>query len=189
VISSDSDSNSTFSLSLFGSASKLNQVITFGPLPNKTIIDDSFNLSATSTSNLPIVYSSSDESIAAIEGNKVIIKNSGEVLISASQSGNDAYNAAVTVSQKLKITLVTGIEPTVSISFYPNPVLESLTIDFDHPGKHYVQVLDMMGKKWASVEVNDITTRLDVVSLAAGFYLVQVREENGTIGQHKIVKR
>lgn len=189
TLSSNSDFNSEFLLNLSGTANKIEQVITFGTLPSKTVADAPFILSATSTSGLPIVYTSSDESIAIIEENKVSIKNPGEVLITASQAGNDVYNAATSVSQKLVITLVTGIESVISSSVYPNPVSETLTIDFDYTGIHHIQIHDIIGKEWASMMVNNITAKIDVSSLTPGLYLLKVHEENGMTRQHRIVKR
>jgi ELWxxDGT repeat protein len=70
------------------------QTITFEDLPLKSYGDAAFNLAATASSNLPVVYSSSNEGVATISGNQVSIVGVGTATITASQSGNHLYNPA-----------------------------------------------------------------------------------------------
>ncbi|MGG6548330.1 UNVERIFIED_CONTAM: hypothetical protein NY100_23270, partial [Prevotella sp. 15_C9] len=53
------------------------QTITFESIPNKSLTDSSFELSATASSGLPVSFSSSDPDIAKVEGNRVYLKNTG----------------------------------------------------------------------------------------------------------------
>ncbi|MFP9098744.1 YDG domain-containing protein [Flavobacterium sp. RHBU_24] len=85
------------------SASLSDQAITFNTLTNATYGDTPFELTATASSGLPVTYTSSDPSIAAVSGNMVTIFNVGTVNITASQSGDSAYNAAPDVVQPLII--------------------------------------------------------------------------------------
>lgn len=82
---------------------KASQEITFGELEDKVFGDAPFTLTGASNAGLEIVYSSSDESVATITGNEVTILNSGTVTITASQDGNDNYEAAAAVEQILTI--------------------------------------------------------------------------------------
>jgi|GEM_PF-1973138 len=82
---------------------KADQTITFGTLAEKSVGDADFDLAATTDSGLDITYTSSDETIASISGNTVSILTTGEVTITASQSGNANYNAAADATQKLVI--------------------------------------------------------------------------------------
>lgn len=77
------------------------QSITFIPLLTKTYGDAPFSLNATTTSGLPITYTSSDPSIAAISGNMVTIVGAGNCTITASQGGNGSYYPASPVHQTL----------------------------------------------------------------------------------------
>jgi hypothetical protein len=79
------------------------QIITFNTIPNKIYGDLPFTLNGTSTSGLSVEYLSSDTNIATINGNNVIIHNSGNIIITAYQNGDDNYSSAVNVSQKLII--------------------------------------------------------------------------------------
>ena len=101
---------------------KANQVITFGVLAAKDITDPDFDLTATSTSNAnPIVYTSSDESIATISGNTVnIVGNTGNVTITASQVANDNYNAAVSVDQILTVSNALAANQTITFAALAN---------------------------------------------------------------------
>jgi Secretion system C-terminal sorting domain len=91
---------------------KTDQTITFNALPAKTYGNAAFNLTAISTSGLPITYTSSDPTIASISGNAVTILKAGTVTITASQVGDNSYNAAANVDQSLLI----------------NPLLVNLTV-------------------------------------------------------------
>jgi|GEM_PF-728714 len=80
---------------------KASQAITFEPLSAKTYGDAPFMLNASSSSGLTLTYSSSDLSVATISGNTVTIVGAGTAAITASQSGNQNYDAAADASQTL----------------------------------------------------------------------------------------
>lgn len=82
---------------------RVNQTITFNPLPSKVYGDADFALSATASSNLPVTYTSSNQSIATIVNNNVHIVHAGTVNIIAHQSGNSFFNTAPDKSQALTI--------------------------------------------------------------------------------------
>lgn len=79
------------------------QTITFNTPPAKTYGDPPFDITATSSSSLPVSFMSSDLAIATISGNTVTILAAGVVTITASQSGNDNYIEAANVSRVLNI--------------------------------------------------------------------------------------
>lgn len=81
----------------------LDQIITFDALPSKTYGDIPFSLTATSTSDQMITYTSSDQSVATINGNVVTILKAGTTTIATTQPGNLFYNAASPVQQQLNI--------------------------------------------------------------------------------------
>lgn len=83
--------------------SKLDQTITFNPLPNKTYGDADFALTGSSDSGLPLSYSSSNASVATITGSTVTIIGAGTTAITASQAGDDTFNRAAEVDQLLTV--------------------------------------------------------------------------------------
>ncbi|WP_370479231.1 cadherin-like beta sandwich domain-containing protein [Tamlana flava] len=87
----------------------LDQCITFdGPLPIKAIGDADFNLTATSSSNLTVSFSSSDPTVATVSGNTVTIVGEGTCNIIASQAGDAIFNAATDVMQSLTVNSVSS---------------------------------------------------------------------------------
>jgi sugar lactone lactonase YvrE len=78
---------------------KADQIITFPPLPS-ICTAQTFTLNATTTSGLPITYSSSNPSVASISGNILTAVSSGSVDITATQAGNGNYNGT-TATQSL----------------------------------------------------------------------------------------
>ena len=91
---------------------KLDQSVTFGTLAPKAVGDAAFDLSATASSGLAVSYTSSDETVAIVSGSTVTIVGAGSTTITASQAGNDQYNAAASVEQ---ILTVGKIQQTISM--------------------------------------------------------------------------
>ncbi len=77
-----------------GLADRQPQSIDFEALPTKDYGDPPFALNATASSGLPVVYRSTDPSVATVNGNLVTIVGGGTAAIVASQPGNDVYRAA-----------------------------------------------------------------------------------------------
>jgi autotransporter-associated beta strand protein len=88
----------------------LSQTITFDPLAALTYGDANFTLTATSDSNLTVNYSSSDPSVATIVAGAapgtfdVHITGVGFTTITATQSGDGTYDAAIPVDQVLSVS-------------------------------------------------------------------------------------
>ncbi|MGN6495316.1 MAG: YDG domain-containing protein [Agriterribacter sp.] len=79
------------------------QTISFATTDEKVYGSPDFVPQAGSSAGLDITFTSSDESIAAVVDDKVHIKKAGEVIITASQPGNDDYKPATSVQQTLSI--------------------------------------------------------------------------------------
>ena len=73
---------------------KQSQSINFSALSPKNYGDPNFMLTASSSSALAVTFRSSNSSVAIITGNVVSIVGGGSTIITASQSGNNTYNAA-----------------------------------------------------------------------------------------------
>ena len=82
---------------------KANQTITFGAL---SAVSNDFNLSASSSSGLSVSYSSSNLGVATVSGNAVTLVGVGTSTITASQLGNENYEAATSVTQELTVSSV-----------------------------------------------------------------------------------
>ncbi|SDL79491.1 hypothetical protein SAMN04487898_12532, partial [Pedobacter sp. ok626] len=82
---------------------KASQTITFNSLASAAYGDPSFNLTASSSSGLPLTYTSSNPLVATVSGNTITIIAAGTTSISASQPGNSIYYPATSVSQNLVV--------------------------------------------------------------------------------------
>ncbi len=96
-------SNSAVTFPTYSISFKTPQTISFGTLAGKTFGDADFALGATATSGLSVSYASSNPSVATISGNTVQIVGAGTTTITASQSGDATYAAAVEVPQTLTV--------------------------------------------------------------------------------------
>jgi hypothetical protein len=97
---------------------RLEQTITFDTLPVTTyMLNGIINLTATSSSNLPVSYTSSDTSVVEVSGNSLIIKNVGVSIITASQSGNETFKPAVSVEQNQEIISLNIINESTLLNF------------------------------------------------------------------------
>jgi hypothetical protein len=82
---------------------KLDQTISFDPIPDHTYGDADFDPAATASSGLAVEYTSSNLSVATIVLNEIHIVGTGSSLITATQAGNASYNAAPSVEQSLTV--------------------------------------------------------------------------------------
>lgn len=117
----------------------LTQTINFPDPPEKTLLDEDFQLIATASSGLPVSFASTDTSIISIiSGNIAHIKKKGVVLITATQPGDATYAAATPVS---KIAYDAGFSitgfPAVGYACSNAPVTFGTTIVNSSPGVVY----------------------------------------------------
>jgi CSLREA domain-containing protein len=80
---------------------KQNQTINFAPLPNKTVGDPPFTVSATASSGLPVTYTASGK--CSISGTMVKLTGAGSCTITAHQPGDAIYNPAMDVARTFQI--------------------------------------------------------------------------------------
>lgn len=80
------------------------QTISFDPLAAKIAGDSDFVANAAATSGLPVNYSSSDTTVAAIVNGKVRPIAPGTAVITARQNGNESFSPAEAVSQTLAVS-------------------------------------------------------------------------------------
>jgi len=86
------------------------QSISFSPMATLTPTNAPFSLYATTSSGLPVSFSSSAPSVLSISGNTATINGWGRAVVTATQGGNFGYSAATPVSQ----TIVVGVFQTIS---------------------------------------------------------------------------
>ncbi|HEY5825138.1 MAG TPA: hypothetical protein VIT44_12260, partial [Cyclobacteriaceae bacterium] len=94
------------------SLEKSEQTLLFSTVADKTLGDSPFNLTATSSSGLPVLFSTSSDKVT-LTGNQVSLLKAGSVKIKADQLGNSFYNAAPFVE---KTFCINPAKPTLSAS-------------------------------------------------------------------------
>ncbi|GAA5034761.1 hypothetical protein GCM10011506_29140 [Marivirga lumbricoides] len=103
TITGGSDENYTFNyVGANLTINKAPQSITFDAPANKTYGDPAFDLSAGSSSGLPISFSVISGS-ASISGNTLTILGAGDITVEARQSGNENYEAAEPVTRTFTV--------------------------------------------------------------------------------------
>ena len=93
------------------------QGLSFPPLPTKTLGLPSFTLSGSSSSGLPLTYTSSNPQVATISGQTVTLVGTGTTTITASQPGNSTYQGAAAVSQTLTVAPRTSLTVNAKTDF------------------------------------------------------------------------
>jgi N-acetylneuraminic acid mutarotase len=134
--------------------SKVDQTITFNPLDAKTFTDPSFDLTATATSGLPLAYTSSDTDVATIDGSTVTILGAGTATITASQAGNNSYNAAVNVDRVLTIS---PADQTIAVDSITAKVVGGRSFDIPASASSSLALIITADGNEVSIEGNTIT--------------------------------
>jgi photosystem II stability/assembly factor-like uncharacterized protein len=104
---------------------KVNQQITFPNLEYAIYGQASISLTATASSSLPISFFSSDNSVATVSGNTLIITGSGSANISAIQPGNSFFYPAAEV---VRVLSVGKSVQSISFSFIADVLLSELPV-------------------------------------------------------------
>ena len=108
IITASQAGNETYnstSVSKTINIAKLGQAIEWNQeLDSLTIENEAIELTATATSGLSITYTSSDETVAVVNGNILTIVGIGSATITASQEGDNTYNEAESVEKTITIT-------------------------------------------------------------------------------------
>lgn len=105
---------------------KADQTITFSTIEDKTYGDAPFSLSASASSGLSVSFSVISGP-ATLDGTELTITGTGEVVVEATQEGNDNYLAAESVQQILTVN-----KADQTIIFDPLPVAITVkSLDFE----------------------------------------------------------
>ena len=96
-----------------------------------TLADSPVTLTATSTSGLPVSYTSSDSTIAYVEGDRLHLVADGYAWLTATQDGDDHYFPAEPVQKLLTVggVGIATVGADGQAKAYPNPTSGQVTID------------------------------------------------------------
>jgi len=158
---------------------KANQLINFDPLTKATVGDSDIVLKAIATSELPVSYASSDNSIASVFKDKIHILKPGTITITASQAGNENFNAAQDVVQVLEIDTVTGIGLFVRTKFfvYYNPGNDLLAIrmpEISNINETFALIFNLQGQLLLKQNIYEKENVINTGGIAKGLYILKV---------------
>lgn len=161
----------------------MEQTINFSGLPSVSKGDTDFNPGAVASSELPVLYESSDTTVASVINGKINIKKDGTTFITAAQNGSEKYKPASEVSQKLVVTPQTAAIDISSerhnIYIYPNPAGFSLKLKtgYEFSGKSF-RIISVEGKIRSSGTVTDPEQFIDIKTLPPGMYVLVLDDIN-----------
>jgi hypothetical protein len=155
------------------------QVMAFPIIAPKTTADSAFNLNVSVNSGMPIVYSSGNVAVAAVNSaGMVTIKAAGRAIIEARQLGNAMYKPVsmqrvLVVSPSLGTAVDEHEKEPEKMWLYPNPTGDVLYVDGYDAGM--VNVYDMSGNLVMTAASGEVY----VGHLAAGMYVVAAGNRRG----------
>jgi hypothetical protein len=162
----------------------MEQTINFPGLPAVSKGDADFNPGAVASSGLPVLYESSDTTVASVTDGKINIKKDGTTFITALQNGNEKYKPASEVSQKLVVNPKTATNDINSVRhdifcIYPNPAGSTLILKTSNEfsGKSF-RIISVEGKIHSSGTVTDPEQIIDIKHLPPGKYVLVLDETN-----------
>lgn len=158
---------------------KADQSIEFQTISSLDTKTDPVDLIATASSGLSVQFTSSDASIASVQGSILTINSDGQVTVTASQEGDSNFNAASNQSQQLDIILVVGLADTHRIEIFPSPAKKHLNIELKNTLQvsSDIRIVSFSGQVIETFTKEGQSIRLDISELAEGIYFIEV--ENG----------
>lgn len=170
------------------------QSITFDTISNKFPNDDSFKLSATASSGLPLTFKVVSGPATLEENIVTLTGQSGLVTIQALQEGDKKFAIAEPKEQSFMVEQqVLGIEDKKypPVKTYPNPASEYIVIEaLSMPVRNaFINLYDMKGKRMpVSVSITHNGYRIDLHQTLKGFYFLQIITGSEKINQKVVLE-
>lgn len=168
------------------------QTITFEVLPDKTVDDAPFTLTAVASSGLLVAYTSSNPAVASVAGAVVTPLSAGEATITAAQEGSDIWLPAAPVARVLKVSVISAIPHTPFQEgpyVYPSPASQSITINtgalpFTNTRPIQLSIMDAQGRnltRYTCVVGEDCI--ISLTDLPAGLYILKAMQDDEMVWQ------
>ncbi len=134
------------------------------------IIGNTVELTAEATSGLVVTYTSSNTDVAIVENNILIIVGSGEAIITASQEGDDNYEAAQYVEKTVYISSNTELKPTNIGNNINTTLIYANNVVYFNDKHSTLRIFDMAGRQIYSADVTGKNQHN--ISLQRGIYII-----------------
>ncbi|MDR0768734.1 MAG: InlB B-repeat-containing protein, partial [Dysgonamonadaceae bacterium] len=143
------------------------------------LLGEEINLTAISSSGLPVTYTSSNPAVARIANNKIIAVGAGSATITANQAGNDNYDPAPALTRTLTVTSpVTGVslnKKTLNLSVGGSDTLIATVFPLDATNRSVT-----WGKEGNGVSIFHLSdTSYIITGTSTGTSIVWVRTADG----------
>lgn len=132
------------------------QSITWSQLFDDVTLGNIIELNAASTSGLAVEYTTSDMEVAKIDGNTVKFIGEGEVTITASQPGNDDYEAAEDVSKNIIVRASQNDQVEILYDFEDNGLYYKKVSDSEVVITPISKTLSADGVTYQSIDIDDL---------------------------------
>jgi hypothetical protein len=161
-------------------------VLTINALPVATITRAGDDLTATETGATYQWYNCTSGSVGAMisgaTAQSYTATATGSYAVEVTKNGCSAISACFVVA-----TLSGNSFDLAKLSYYPNPVIDVLTISYTNEITA-VQVYDISGRLVRDMKPNSKEVTVDLSDLAASVYVVKVFADT-TSGEFKVVKK
>lgn len=178
---------------------KADQRISITNIDEKTVDDVPFRLLASSNTQEPISFASSDPSVVVVthkagEWTATILR-AGVVTITASQPENDLYSEA-SISYTFRVNEQSlSIASAPQLNTFPNPFMDRLNIMFISGKSGYttLRVYDLQGRMIKSIFEGKVTAGepqnfiFEAMGLKPGVYIVRLATVNKTLSRKVIL--
>ncbi len=165
-------------------------------LPNGTVVSNVLRYKLVDTTNATITLLSTDVQVVREQYEYYDLANSNLPIFVHSSFAAYAGGGTTPVTQQSLV--LSSVAPQFYLAVnelngnefkvYPNPVNESLNVQFDHVKNGTISILDLNGKTVFTTEINGLTMNINTAQLVSGIYLLQVASE-GSISTQKITKK
>ena len=82
----------------------------------------------------------------------------------------------------LTVTGIKDIDKNFSVSVYPNPVMNQLTVELEKVKRNYsIEITDLNGKLISVQKINSTHSTIDVITYSAGVYFLNLKNENNQL--------
>ena len=158
---------------------KMSQTLIFDPLPaDKRAGDEPYTLTAAASSELPVIYTSSNTDVVTVDGGILTFVGSGTADITASQEGNFLYDAAADVTQSISVGASTlhDVLPT-STKLFPNPARDRIFIKRESHEPVTLAIVNSTGQVVISKILISNNECVDLSGLPQGIYVLKLDHE------------
>ena len=178
----------TMERGIWSTTLKVDQVISFINPPETIGQLSTYTLEAETTSGLAITYTVVSGP-GVIEGNILTVTGEGDIVVRATQPGDDVFNPS-TIEHTFRVETVTGIEDILepSIIVYPNPVSRIIKVVLSNTADQgSIRLISPQGNIVLQDRIHG-TIEIQAENLPSGLYYLQYSNSRGTVTE-KVVKK